>query len=805
MPKLARPARSSRCRLAALALLGAAGALAGGKPPAEIRYVLMDNAESMPVVRTLAAEFERQNPDIRVRVEPVSDEYIQKLLTQYAAGVAPDVVQLSMNHYQSFASRGALLPLGSFLKSEADPNLRRWYPNVLKFFTYQGELYALPADVGPFGLIFYNKTKFVQAGIPFPDGSWTWDYQPRPELKEKDFLWVVERLTRKDPQGKTEVFGFAPEWPQLWFYLLLESRGLRLWDDDAAPTRIIADDPEIVRLMEFANGAINRENWIPTWDQIATVRQSSPKEEFLRGRIAMYMTFANYADALRKGFAKSGVDWDVTLFPAFRDQPRRLQADGSGTAIFASTKHPQEAWRFARFIAGEPGQTAYARAGLSQPAIRDLARQPGVWLPDPSLPPERQKPANLRVTDEAALAMQIAQTPEYFEDARTHLDYAAFDILSGTRPPRETLQRVAREAQMKLDAARRREGKSPFPMALGVGLATLLAAGGVAWIYLPERRVRYAQRQKRESRSAYLFLLPCLVGLVVFTVGPMLYSLLLSFAQSDMIRPPLWRGAGNYVDAFTVDPVFFTSLKVTGLYTLLSVPLSVAFALVLALLLNVRVRGMPLFRAAYYIPSLASGVATSLIWMRLFNPENGMLNRLIYGADGEGDLLGLGSALSRMAGTPGEPVNWLGNEHTVLPAFVLMGLWGVGGGAVIFLAGLQGISKSYYEAAYLDGAGVWRRFRNVTLPLLTPTVFFSLVTGIIASFQVFTQAFVMTGGGPNNATQFYMLNLYSQGFRSLKMGYASALAWILFAIILAFTLVQLKTAKRWVYYEGGER
>jgi multiple sugar transport system permease protein len=158
--------------------------------------------------------------------------------------------------------------------------------------------------------------------------------------------------------------------------------------------------------------------------------------------------------------------------------------------------------------------------------------------------------------------------------------------------------------------------------------------------------------------------------------------------------------------------------------------------------------------------------------------------------------------LSNFVGTPGEQINWLGNTKTVIPAFIIMGLWGAGGGTIIFLAGLQGISQTYYEAATLDGAGIWRKFRNVTLPLLTPTLFFSLVTGVIGALQIFSQAFVMTQGGPDRSTMFVMVLLYGRAFGELKMGNASAIAWVLFVIILAITLVQFVLARKWVYYEG---
>jgi multiple sugar transport system permease protein len=200
---------------------------------------------------------------------------------------------------------------------------------------------------------------------------------------------------------------------------------------------------------------------------------------------------------------------------------------------------------------------------------------------------------------------------------------------------------------------------------------------------------------------------------------------------------------------------------------------------------------------------LASGVAIALIWMKVFNPETGLLNSIIYGPEGHRNLLGIGSFLSDLAGTPGKPINWIGNPHTVLPAFVIMGLWGAGGGTIIFLAGLQGISPTYHEAATLDGAGIVRRFTRITIPLLTPTLFFGLVTGVIGALQAFTQAFVMTDGGPDRATFFYVLYLYKEAFGSLHMGYASALAWILFVIILAITAIQFWGGKRWVHYEGG--
>jgi multiple sugar transport system permease protein len=333
------------------------------------------------------------------------------------------------------------------------------------------------------------------------------------------------------------------------------------------------------------------------------------------------------------------------------------------------------------------------------------------------------------------------------------------------------------------------------------GVAVLGALG--AWVYAPERHIKRSKRQKRESRIAYLFVLPWLLGVLLFTAGPMLLSLLMSFSDWDIIQPAKWRGLGNYGEAISFDPRFWVSLKVTLLYTIVAVPIGLGASLALALLLNVKVKGIPVWRTCYYLPSVASGVAASLIWKRVFMPDGGLLNALIYGPDGHGNFLGIASAL-RPFTLHGDQVNWLGNEQTALPALILMSLWGAGGGMILLLAGLQNVPQYLYEAAVLDGASPLKRFRNVTVPMISPALFFSLVTGFIGSFQTFTQALLMTDGGPNDSTLFFAYHLWRSGFLSLRMGYASALAWVLFFVVMMFTVAQLKMSK-WVYYEGGSR
>lgn len=290
------------------------------------------------------------------------------------------------------------------------------------------------------------------------------------------------------------------------------------------------------------------------------------------------------------------------------------------------------------------------------------------------------------------------------------------------------------------------------------------------------------KQSTREALVAYLFISPWLIGLVVFWAGPMLASLYFSFTKYTLIKSPIWLGTGNFTRLFS-DPLVGISMRVTGIYTLLAVPIGTVAALLIAVLLNQKVRGMRIFRTIFYMPSLISGVAVAIVFAWLFNNRFGLINYLL-------SLIGIRGP------------NWLGDSDVVLWSLVVMSLWGVGNGAVIFLAGLQGVPQALYEAAELDGAGTLRRFWHVTLPLISPVTMFSIITGVIATFQTFAVSYILTGGGPANATMFYMLYLYRNAFSWFEMGYASALAWVLFLIIMVFTLILLRMSSLWVYYEG---
>lgn len=286
----------------------------------------------------------------------------------------------------------------------------------------------------------------------------------------------------------------------------------------------------------------------------------------------------------------------------------------------------------------------------------------------------------------------------------------------------------------------------------------------------------------KRNLEGYLFASPWILGFLLFTISPMIISLFLSFCKYDVLTTLEWIGFENYKRAIN-SPLFRKALYNTLYWVILGVPVRQIMALILALLTNQKIKGKPLFRTIFYIPSIVSGVALAMLWVWLFEPSVGLINTFL-----------------RHIGINSPPL-WLGSEEWVKPALIIMSLWGVGQGMVIYLAGLQDIPEQLYEAAEIDGAGVWHKFWKITIPLLTPSIFFNLIMGVIGSFQVFTQAYVMTRGGPLYSSYFYVLYIYDEGFQYMHMGYASALAWILFLIILSLTLVQLSISGRWVIYE----
>lgn len=306
----------------------------------------------------------------------------------------------------------------------------------------------------------------------------------------------------------------------------------------------------------------------------------------------------------------------------------------------------------------------------------------------------------------------------------------------------------------------------------------------------PEQLERPGQRsrQRRETLAGYGFLIPWLIGFFGLTLVPMVYSLYLSFTSYNIFSPPRWIGLDNYVRMFTTDPAFMQSAQITLIYVLVGTPITLAAALGVAMLLNFRDRGSGFFRSAFYAPSLIGGsVSVAIVWRAMFSGDGPVDNTLtFFGIDIGG---------------------WIGNPALVLPMMILLAVWQFGATMVIFLAGLKQIPKELYEAAEMDGAGAWHRFRAVTLPMLSPVIFFNLLLGLIGAFQVFASAYIISNGtgGPAGMTNFITLYIYKRGFADGQMGYAAAIAWVLLIVVAIIAVILFRTQRSWVHYAGDNR
>jgi multiple sugar transport system permease protein len=307
---------------------------------------------------------------------------------------------------------------------------------------------------------------------------------------------------------------------------------------------------------------------------------------------------------------------------------------------------------------------------------------------------------------------------------------------------------------------------------------------------LPGGRARAGlSMRKREAISGWLWASPWLLGFLIFTLGPFVASFYLAFTRYSITNVPVWVGLDNFVRALSgKDDLFWSSLSRTLQWAFVMVPISIALSFLAAALLNQKLKGTVVFRTIFFLPSLTPVVALALVWRWLYHAEFGAINYLLY-----------------LAGIAGP--RWLSDSSTAMPSLMIAALWAsVGGSAmIIFLAGLQGVPQELHEAAQIDGASAFQRLLSITLPMMSPTIFFNLVVGIIAALKVFALAFVGTGGGPNYATWFFILHLYQTAFQNFEFGYASALAWIFFVIVVVLTYLNVRFSRRWVYYEGEDR
>jgi len=719
-------------------------------------------------------EFEAANPSIEVNAMLVPMGYIErKLILSIAGGVPPDVVRFYAHLGGELMSRGGLEPLDELAQRDS-LDLEDFYPVGLEQNTYQGRLYGIPWVLSPYAL-FYNKQMFRQAGLDPTKPPRTWR-----ELQD-----YALKLTTKDQRGLLNTVGFADFlWNPNNFSLYLWQSGGELLSEDGRTARF--DSAEGIEALAWMREFIKTEaGGVRELQTFSANFKGATQDPFGQGRLAMRIDSPFRMPDLKKYFPD--LEYGVAGIP-FNKQPA-VEVVGNSLVIPKGSKHKQAAWEFVKFASSKEQMVNVCRPAGRIPARISASHAPE-YYGDPLL---------RGFIDQIPHGRSVPVVPGWQEVADT-LRRGIEKALEGEKAPDAALADAAAASEAILATAN--EDTSVLPVVpwktLGyAALAVLLTACAAAALYV-RRKTSHSSLERREAAQFFLFAAPWLVGFVVLTFGATVASLIISFSKWDALSPAHFVGLRNYAGLFTSDGLFYKSVFVTFYYAVFSIPLAVVGGLAVSVLMNQKVLGIRLFRTVYYLPVVISGVATAVVWQYIFNPTTGLLNRFLT--------LNMMPAFAdgRFTCQPlwDNPPQWMLDPQWAMPAFIIMGLWSVGGAMIIYLAALQGVPEELYEAAKLDGAGSWQSFRNVALPMLTPAIFYQLVVGTMYSLQMFTQPYIMTGGGPKDATLFYALYLFKNAFEWMKMGYASAMAWILFVVVLVITLIHFKGASRWVYYEG---
>ncbi len=726
------------------------------------------------IVADLIATFEAQHPHIKVqRINPGdAASFFTKLQTMMASGEPPDVFYMGWERLAGFASQDLLMPIEPLIA--ADEQVGRetlhpedFYPATIDCFRFDGQqsgrgtLYGIPKDFTTIGF-YYNKTLFDQAGIPYPPDDWTWD----------EFIATARKLAKLPGVTGAEFMNWAP---MVRAYLATE--GLDAFSPDFRASYLRR--PEVYAALERLRAWRFDEQGTLTSGKSQVAQGESV---FLTGQVGMAGPFGRWVVPtyrLIKDF-----DWDFAPLPHGKVKANTVFT--VSWSIAKHTPHPQEAWELVKFLCGAEGQAQAAKLGLAIPTLKAVARSPAFL--DPSQKPSR----NYVYLDQAeyARALEWPPDPKFQIRMQDRLEAA---LRTGATTLDAAITQLEADWQAAFQSPLARTNFPPMPWSRVTWLILTPAAAlgliaGFAWWRRRPRRTAL-----REELAGYAFVSPWLVGFLAFMAFPVVLSFLLSCTKwSGVSRLDFaqWVGLANFRELLFFDPRFRSTLRVTAYYALFAVPLGQLLALLGALLLNHDIKLSGFFRSAWYLPSVLAGVGVAILWRWVFDGDHGLMNAYLLGPVLEPFHL--------------KPPHWFDKDARWFgpPAYAIMSLWAIGGTLVIYLAGLKGIPKELYEAASIDGAQRWQRFRRVTLPMLSPVIFFNVIMAIIGSLQVFTQAFVMTAGGPGDDTRFYVLYLYNQAFEYHEMGYASALAWLLLIIILTLTLLVMRVSRRFVYYEA---
>jgi multiple sugar transport system substrate-binding protein len=719
-------------------------------------------------MQAVVDDFNRSQGRIYVDYVSVSG-IVQKTLVATQAGAPPDIAGLWANEVADLAEKNVIVPLDEYAAGTT-VTAERYLPIFWDMVTYQGKIFGVPST--PVVIAFYwNKDLFKAAGLD-PE-------TPPRTIAELDRF--AERLT-KTKDGSITQMGFLPSepmwWPHFWPYLF----GGKLWDGG---DKILLDSPENIRAFTWVQsyaknyGVAALQNLSASFGNFA-----SAQDPFMGGRLAMTVQGVWLANYAAKYAPK--LNYGAAPLPALNEgDPPKGVADTDILAIPNGAKHPREAFEFIRYFSSQQATEKLALLQRKNTPLREISD--GFWR-------EHGHPYIRMFQDLASSPATVPAQPamSVWHEYRREIANAFQQVWLVQATPEQALTEARQRIQKSWDRERSRQRAKPSVLLERAPalLVALLVALVVALGFREHRRTRGSLRSVRSNTSlatGLLFFSPWGIGLLTFMALPLFMSLVYSFCDYSMLSGVRWVGLANFIDLFE-DEVFWIALRNTMIFVVCAVPLGLLFALYTALLLDANLRGSGVYRTLVFLPSLTPMVATAFVWMWILNGQYGLLNDLISKAT---------------FGLISQPISWLSDPRTALPSIVLMSLWGIGQTAVILLAAMQDVPSAMYEAADIDGASFWAKVRHITIPLISPVIYFNAIVAVIGALQLFTQPYIMTGGGPARATLTFTMRIYENAFTYLRMGYASAMSWILFVIILGLTLVIVRVGQRRVHYTGG--
>ena len=755
------------------------------------------------------AEFQKRNPDIEISALSIGAGAMnpQKLLTAIVGGTPPDLINQDRFTIGDWASRDAFSPLDDFLAAEKgvkDPiTANSFYPAAWKEAVYKGKVYGIPTGIDDRAM-YYNRKLFREAGLDPNKPPQTWE-----ELQV-----VAKKLTVTRKDGTFKQIGFIPNWGNSWLYLYAWQNGGEFMSADGRTCTL--DAPQNVGALKYMADFYDMLGGYDKVNIFQSGFQSNEQDPFFTDKIAMVITgswnlnnIARYAPDLDFGVAPAPVPAARLKGEGrFKGQDKFITwSGGSSLAIPVGAKHPKEAWRFLKWMVSEDaavlGAGAQKKFNLNKgrPYVFDFTSRPAIN----QVLLQKFAPTSKRLKEGQREFIDLLKVSKYrpvtfVGQTLWDAHIRAFErACQHAQTPKAALTQQTDLVQKELNANFARDTFPMFSFKWPLIIIGLLCVSGLAFGGTRMKRIIGTSRSaKQEAWAGYLMASPWLLGFVLLTAGPIISSILLAFSFYDVLHPPRYAGMANFHTLFTDDrAMMFKAFYNAGYLAIIGIPLGMSTGLAIAMLLNMKVKGMNWYRTAFYIPSIVPAIASAVLW-----------NWILAGDQSKGLLNAVWAATL----TPWfhiAPPGWFGVAEWAKPGLIIQGLWGAGGGMILWLAGLQGVPSSLYEAARIDGASGWKQFRHVTLPMLSPYIFFNLIMGTIGALQEFDRVYVLSGGdggaGPLDSMQVPVLYLFTNAFKYFKMGYASAIAWVVFVIILVLALIQFWAQKYWVHYETEKK